>query len=170
MLGEKIEKALNEQINKELYSSYLYLSMAAYCEHRGLAGFANWFMVQYREENDHAMKIYNYINERGGRVRLEKIDRPDVEFKSPLDLFQKTLEHEKFVTDSINQLVKIAEEENDRATEIFLQWFVTEQVEEEANDNEIIDKLEMVGEKGNGLYIIDRELAGREYTKEIEED
>ena len=161
MLSEKIVEALNEQINKEIYSAYLYLSMSAYSEYIGLKGFANWFMVQYQEEMEHAMKIYRYINDHGAQVKLKAIEKPPAEFGSPIEMFEKTLEHEKFVTKSINDLVDLAIKENDHATQIFLQWFVTEQIEEEANDNEIIAKLKLVGKEGNGLFMIDKELGER---------
>ena len=170
MLSKKMEKALNEQINKEMYSAYLYMAMSADTTHKGLAGFANWFMVQYQEEMEHAMRIYNYINEQGGKVKLEAIEKPPSSFNDPLDMFKKTLEHEQFITKSIHELVSLARKENDYATEIFLQWFVTEQIEEEANDNEIIDKLEMIGNKGNGIYLIDRELAQRTFQSELPEE
>ncbi len=169
MLSKKMEKALNEQINKEMYSAYLYMAMSADTTYRGLDGFANWFMVQYHEEMEHATRIYNYINEQGGKVELQGIDQPPTKFKDPVDMFKKTLEHEQFITKSIHELVDLAKKENDYATEIFLQWFVTEQIEEEANDNEIIGKLEIVGNKGNGLYMIDRELAQRKFVSELDE-
>jgi ferritin len=164
MLNEKMTQALNGQINKEIYSAYLYLSMSAYSSFIGLKGFANWFMVQYHEEMEHAMKIYNYIDGQGEQVKLMAIEQPATEFDSALDMFEKTLEHEKFITKSINDLVDLAIEEKDHATNIFLQWFVTEQIEEEGNDNDIISKLKLVGEGGNGLFMIDRELASRVYT------
>jgi len=163
MLSEKMEDALNEQINKEMYSAYLYMAMSAHSTHIGLDGFANWFMVQYQEEMTHAMKIYDYINEQGGKVKLKAIKEPPSEFDSPLDMFEKTLEHEKFITKSINELMDLAIKENDHATQIFLHWFVTEQIEEEANDNEIIAKLKLVGD-GNGLFMLDKELAARVFT------
>jgi len=163
MLSEKMEEALNEQINKEMYSAYLYMAMSAHSKHMGLDGFANWFMVQYQEEMTHAMKIYDYINEQGGKVKLKAIKEPPSEFESPLDMFEKTLEHEKFITKSINELMDLAIKENDHATQIFLHWFVTEQIEEEANDNEIIAKLKLVGD-GNGLFMLDKELAARIFT------
>ena len=163
MLSEKMEEALNEQINKEMYSAYLYMAMSAHSKHIGLDGFANWFMVQYQEEMTHAMKIYDYINEQGGKVKLKAIKEPPSEFESPLDMFEKTLEHEKFITKSINELMDLAIKENDHATQIFLHWFVTEQIEEEANDNEIIAKLKLVGD-GNGLFMLDKELAARIFT------
>lgn len=170
MLDKKIEKALNEQINKEMYSAYLYMAMSADTTHKGLDGFANWFMVQYQEEMEHAMRIYNYIQEQGGKVILDEIEQPPSSFDDPLDMFKKTLEHEQFITKSIHDLVALARKENDYATEIFLQWFVTEQIEEEANDNEIIDKLKMVGNKGNGLYMVDRELAQRTFQSELPQE
>ncbi len=163
MLSKKMEKALNEQINKEMYSAYLYMSMSAYSTNIGLSGFANWFMVQYHEEMEHAMKIYNYINEQGGKVKLMVFDEPPSVFKGPMDMFQKTLKHEQFITKSINDLMDLAIKEKDHATQIFLQWFVTEQIEEEGNDNEIIDKLKLAGDKGNGLFMIDKELGARVY-------
>jgi len=156
--------ALNEQINKEIYSAYLYLSMSAHSTFVGLKGFANWFMVQYQEEMLHTMKIYDYINDQGGKVTLKDVAQPPTEFGSPLEMFEKTLEHEKFVTKRINNLFNLAIEEKDHASNIFLQWFVTEQIEEEANDNEIISKLKLVGKDGNGLFMIDRELAARVFT------
>jgi len=163
MLSKKIEKALNEQLNKEMYSAYLYMSMSAHSTSIGLSGFANWFMVQYHEEMEHAMKIYNYINEQGGKVKLMAIDEPPSVFKGPMDMFQKTLKHEQFITKSINDLMDLAIKEKDHATQIFLQWFVTEQIEEEGNDNEIINKLKLAGDKGNGLFMIDKELGARVY-------
>jgi ferritin len=156
--------ALNKQINKEIYSAYLYMSMSAYSQYTGLKGFANWFMVQYNEEMEHAMKIYTYVNDQGEQVKLMAIDEPPVEFDSPLDMFEKTLDHEKFITKSINELVDIAIAEKDHATVIFLQWFVTEQIEEEGNDNDIINQLKLVGDNGNGLIMLDRELGSRVFT------
>ena len=164
MLSEKMIDALNKQLNREIYSAYLYLSMSAYNAFRALKGFANWFTVQYQEEMTHAMKIYDYINDQGGRVKLMAVEQPPTEFGSPSEMFQKTLEHEKFVTKCINDLVDLAIREKDHATNIFLQWFVSEQIEEEANDNDIIAKLKLVGKEGNGLLMIDKELAARVFT------
>jgi ferritin len=164
MLSEKMQEALNTQLNKELYSAYLYMSMSAYSTYSGLKGFANWFMVQYQEEMVHAMKIYAYINDQSGQVKLRAIEQPATEFESPMDMFEKTLKHEKFITRSINELVDLAIAEKDHATNIFLQWFVTEQIEEEGNDNEIIARLKLVGEDGNGLLMLDKELATRVFT------
>ncbi len=161
MLSEKMRDALNTQINREIYSAYLYLSMSAYSTYIGLKGFANWFMVQYNEEMSHAMKLYDYVNNQGGQVKLMAIDEPPTAFESVLDMFEKTLTHEKKVTAYINELVDIAIEEHDHATGIFLQWFVTEQIEEEGNDNDIIARLKLIGEDGNGLLMLDKELAAR---------
>ncbi|MEA2087965.1 MAG: ferritin [Candidatus Caldatribacteriota bacterium] len=164
MLNEKMVKSINHQINRELYSAYLYISMASYADAEGLSGFANWYKIQAKEEEFHAEKMYNYVNQQGSRVLLEGIEQPPTEFSSIVDLFEKTLEHEKGVTAMINDLVKLAREENDYATESFLQWYVTEQVEEEASPTEIIQKLKFVGEDGRGLLMIDKDLAGRVFT------
>nr|WP_321498908.1 ferritin [uncultured Methanolobus sp.] len=164
MLSEKMVAALNGQINKEMYSAYLYMDMSAHCTHEGLDGFANWFMVQYQEEMTHAMKIYDYVNDQGGKVVLEAIEKPPESFGTPLEMFYATLEHEQFITRSIYDLVTLANEEKDYATQIFLQWFVTEQIEEEANDNELIAKLKLIGSDGNGLYMLDKELLTRVFT------
>ena len=164
MLSAKMAEALNKQVNKEMYSAYLYMSMSAYSAYIGLKGFANWFMVQYQEEMVHTMKIYDYINDQGGQVKLMAIEQPLTEFESPMDMFEKTLAHEKFITKSINELVDLAIAEKDHATNIFLQWYVTEQIEEEGNDNEIIARLKLVGEDGNGLLMVDKELAMRVFT------
>ncbi len=160
MLSEEMTAALNKQINKEMYSAYLYMSMSAHSSYIGLSGFANWFMVQYQEEMVHAMKIYDYLNEQGAKVALMAIEQPLTEFGSPMDMFEKTLQHEKFITRSINELVDLAITEKDHATHIFLQWYVTEQIEEEGNDNEIISKLKLAGD-GNGLFMIDKNLGAR---------
>lgn len=164
MLTKRVVEALNKQLNSEVYSAYLYLSMSAYSTFIGLKGFANWFMVQYQEEMTHAMKFYGYINDQGGQVKLMVIAEPPIEFGSPLDMFERTLKHERFVTKSINDLVDLAVEEKDHATNIFLQWFITEQIEEEANDNEIISKLKLVGKDGNGLFMLDKELGTRVFV------
>jgi ferritin len=161
MISKKMSKALTEQINKEMYSGYLYMAMSSYSGHLGLKGCAHWFMTQYKEEMEHARKMYNYLQDQGEHVHLLAIDKPQAVYASALDMFEKTLEHERVVTKSINALVDLAIKENDHATNIFLQWFVTEQVEEEAHASEIIDKLKMVGEKGHGLFMIDRMLGER---------
>jgi len=161
MLKDKIQKALNAQMNLELSSSYLYLSMAAYFESENLNGFAHWMKVQSGEEYGHAMKIYSYINQRNGRVNLSKIDTPQSEWKDASEIFSDTLKHEQKVTQAIDDIVDLAITEKDHATNTYLQWFVTEQVEEEATAINILDKIKMVGENRNGLFLLDRELGMR---------
>jgi ferritin len=138
--------------------------MAAYCYEMDLDGFANFFMVQTQEEHFHAMKMFNFVTDCDGRVILKKIDSPPVEFKSVTELFEKTLEHERFVTKSINELMDIAVKENDHASASFLKWFVDEQVEEESTDKKILSKLKLVEGNGYGLLMIDQELAARVFT------
>ena len=161
MLGEAVEEAMNEQIRNELFSAYQYLSMAAYCESENLPGFARWMRAQAREETEHAMKFYDFILERNGRVLLQGIDGPVVEFGSPLEVFERALEHEKEVTAMINDLYGLAVRENDYASQTFLQWFVTEQVEEEKNAGDVVETLKMVGDKSEALFLLDRELGQR---------
>jgi len=160
-MHDKMLKALNEQINAELYSGYMYLSMAAYFDDANLPGFAHWMRLQADEENEHAMKIFDFVLERGGRVQLTAIDTPPFEWDSPVAAFAATLEHEKHVTSLIHGLVDLAAELNDHATSNFLQWFVDEQVEEEASADEVLQQIKMVGDHGAGLLMIDRSLAGR---------
>ena len=161
MLSDKMEKAINEQIKNELYSSYLYLAMSAHCESENLPGFATWLKFQAQEELEHALKFYDYINERGGRVELHAIDKPPVEFDSPVAIFEEVLEHEKKVTAMINVLYELALEEKDYPSQIMLQWFIDEQVEEEASADEILQTLKMVGDKGQSLFMMDRQLGAR---------
>lgn len=153
---------LNNQLNKELYSAYLYLSMSAYLDARGLPGFAKWMKAQAKEELEHAMKFYEYINDRGGKVSLNSIPKPPSEWNSVKEVFEKALQHEKTVTESIWRLATIAEEEKDRATLAFLQWFINEQVEEEKTFTEILGKLELTGETPQTLLILDAKLGERE--------
>jgi ferritin len=160
-LSKKMQDALNEQIKEELYSSYLYLSMAAYCESINLPGFAHWMQVQSGEELEHAMKFFGHINDRGGRVILQALDQPAPEFGGPTDLFEKTLAHEQHITGRIHKLYALAVEENDYASLSMLQWFVDEQVEEEKSASEILEVLKMIGDKGQGLIMLDRQLASR---------
>jgi ferritin len=164
MLSEEMLKELNKQINAELYSAYIYLSMSAYFQSINLRGFANWMRVQTQEELTHAMKIYDYVNERGNRVVLKQVEEPPSEWSSTLAAFQQAYQHEQKVTGMINKLVNLAVEEGDHATNIFLQWFVSEQVEEEASADEIVQKLKLVGDDGGGIFMIDRELAQRRFT------
>ena len=168
MIGKKMEKAINEQINKEFYSAYLYLAMAAQCENLGLKGFGNWFRVQYTEELSHALKFFEYVNEQGGRVELAAIEQPPVEFKSPLAMFEQSYKHEQYVTQNIHGLVDLAVKEGDHATRSMLNWFVDEQVEEEANAQEIVMKLKMIGSSGSGILYLDGKLAKRKVGGEEE--
>lgn len=174
MLSKIMEDSLNEQINREMYSAYLYMSMSAYASQAGLKGFANWFMVQYHEEMLHAMKMYEFVNRRGGSVILKALPQPPATFASPLDMFQKTFEHEQYITKSINEWMDLAIAEKDHATQIFLQWYVTEQVEEENNDQEILAQLKVIGADAQGLMLLDKDLAARittvptEFSKGVE--
>jgi len=161
MLTEKMQKALNGQLNAELYSSYLYLSMNAYFKSVNLDGFANWMHYQAQEELEHSLKFYDFILQRAGTVQLQQIDAPPSEWSSPLAVFEATLEHEQKVTGLINGLVDVAHEERDHATNIFLQWFVSEQVEEEENVGGVLEQLKLMGDANGGLFMIDRELAKR---------
>lgn len=164
MLSDKIQGALNDQLNAELYSAYLYLSMAAYFHAVGLGGFAQWMRVQAQEELVHAMKFYDFIGERGGRVRLKAIEAPPTEWSSPLEAFKTALKHEEMVSGRINDLMNLALSERDHATQIFLQWFVTEQVEEEASVGEVVQRLKLLGDARQGLFMLDRELGQRTFT------
>ena len=161
MLSKTMHEALNEQINHEMSSAYLYLSMAAHFDAQNLSGFANWMHVQYKEENEHAMKFYRYIYDRDGTVTLKAIPQPPIKFTTPLEVFRQVLEHEKKVTALIHSLYALATKENDYATQAMLQWFLTEQVEEEKNATEIIKLLEMTGDSSMGLIMLDRKLAER---------
>lgn len=164
MLSKNIEIKLNEQVQKEFYSAYLYLSMSAYLKSRNLDGFANFFSVQAQEERDHALKIYDYINQAGGKVVLAKIDAPMSDYGSIEEVMKLSLEHEQFVTKSIHSIVDAALEEKDHSTYSFLQWFVIEQVEEEATADYNLKKLRIAGNDGRGILMIDAELAQRVYT------
>ena len=168
MLSDKMQAALNAQINAELYSSYLYLSMAAYFESQNLLGFANWMHKQSGEETVHGMKFYNYIINRRGRVLLSALDSPKTEWKSSLAVFEDSLKHEQKVTGLINKLMDLAIAESDHATISFLKWFVDEQVEEEANVDNVIQDLKRIGDAPEGLFMLDRELAGRKGEAETE--
>jgi ferritin len=157
-------EALNDQINAETYSAYLYLSMSAYCTVIGLKGAATWFFVQTQEEMTHAMRFYNYINSQGGHVVLKAIEKPPAQFKSLTDMYEAALKHEKYITGRINDLVNLARKEKDHATDVFLQWFVTEQIEEEQNDVDVLAKLKLGGKDGSALFMIDNELGTRTFT------
>ena len=164
MIGKKMEKALNEQVNAEMYSAYLYLSMESYFKSLNLNGFANWMRVQTQEEMTHAMKIYDYIIERGGRVLLKAIEGPKTEWESPLDVMKAVSKHEQKVTSLINKLVDLAIEEKDHATNGFLQWFVNEQVEEESSADELVQKLKLMENAPGGMFMLDKELSLRVFT------
>lgn len=160
-LSKKVEKAMNEQINKELFSEYLYLSMATYCFNENWEGFGNWFLVQAQEEHNHAMKFFKYIYERRGQVTLEKIEKPEAKWDSLLAVFEETLKHEEKVTQSIYNILELAQKENDHASVSFLKWFVDEQVEEEATADAILQKLKKINGNINGLFMLDAQLGQR---------
>jgi ferritin len=160
-LSKKMQDAINDQIREELASAYIYLSMAAYCESLNLPGFAHWMREQTKEETEHAMKFFEYVHDRGGRVTLQAIPQPPAEFKGPLGVFEKTLEHEKYITGCIHNLYAMAIDEKDFASTGLLQWYVDEQVEEEKNASTILEMLKMIGDHKQGLMMLDRQLAER---------
>jgi ferritin len=163
-MKKKMLKALNEQINAEMFSSYLYLSMESYFQSISLTGFAAWMRAQVQEEMMHAMKFYDFVNERGGKVTLEAIDKPESSWESPLAAFEAIQKHEEHVTSLINDLVDLAISEKDHATNNFLQWFVSEQVEEEASVGEVVEKLKLIKDNPSGLFMMDAELGKRVFT------
>lgn len=164
MVSKKLETAINKQINAELWSAYLYLSMSMHFANKGLPGFSNWFKVQFQEEQDHAHKFMNYLIAKGNKVELKPIDKVDTSWDTILHAFEETLKHEKVVTSLINDLVTIAKSENDYASENFLQWYVNEQVEEEETAQGMIDSLKLIGDNGFGIYTMDKELSTRSYA------
>jgi ferritin len=164
MLNEKMQKAIEEQINAELWSAYLYLSMSAYFERLNLPGFANWMKIQWQEEITHAIKFFDFVHERGGKIVLRPIAAVPSEWKNAADAYAETLKHENVVTSLINNLVNIAVEEKDHATNNMLQWYIAEQVEEEANAEKILGQLKLIGDNGYGLLMLDRELATRVFV------
>ena len=159
-----MEEAINQQINAELYSAYLYLSMSSYFKSVNLAGFANWMKIQAQEEVTHAMKFYDYLIERGGRATMLPIDAPKTTWSSPLSVFEETYKHEQKVTGLINNLMNLALAEKDHASVNMLQWFIDEQVEEESSADEIVQKLKLVGDRGSGLFMLDQQLGQRVFT------
>lgn len=167
MIKKSMEKAINKQINAELWSAYLYLSMASYFDSKSLSGFSNWMQAQAQEEINHAMRFYNHVVERGGQVKLSAIDEVPTKWNSPLHVFEETYKHEQKVTSLIENLVDLAEKEKDRASMNMLQWFIDEQVEEEDSADEIVQKLKLIGDSGNGLFMLDRELGQRQYNGDI---
>ena len=162
MLSKKLENAINKQINAELWSAYLYLSMSNHYTHEGLSGVANWFTLQFHEEQEHAMKFMEYMAARGSKVELQPIEKVDTSWSTLKEAFEETLAHEKVVTGLINDLVTLAREEKDYATENMLQWFISEQVEEEESVQEILDALNLIGDKGHAIYMFDKELGKRQ--------
>lgn len=164
MLSGKIAAALNDQISKEVFSSYLYMAMSMFFQDNDLSGAASWMRVQALEELTHAEKFMNYVNERDGRVVLEGIEKPQIKWETPVDAFKAALEHERFISASINNLVTLARQENDYMSDNFLQWFVAEQVEEEASASEVVRMFSLAGNAGGGLLMIDRELGSRTFN------
>jgi len=170
MIKNEIQDALNEQINEELYSAYIYQAMAAYFEAINLKGASNWMNIQAQEELSHVMRFYNYLFERGGRVHLKAVNEPPADWESPLHVFEAAYNHEVHITGRINALVSLALEHHDHATHNMLQWFVGEQVEEEATADEVVQKLKLVGNDGSGLFMIDQELGTRVFTPPAAQD
>jgi ferritin len=164
MISKKMTAAINEQINAELYSAYMYMAMSSHAQHKGLNGVANWFFVQAQEETTHALKFFHYVQEQGEHAVLKAIEQPPATYASLKAMVQATLKHEKAVTARINKLVDAARKEKDHATEIFLQWFVSEQVEEEASVSDVLARLDLIGEKGPGAFMLDKELGARTFT------
>lgn len=164
MIKKEVLEAINEQINAEAYSAYMYLSMAAYFEDMGLSGFANWMKVQFQEESAHSIKFFNYLTERGGRVSLKAIAQVPVDFNGVVDVFEKTLAHEMHVTSLINNLIDVSIKSSDHASQSFLKWFIDEQVEEEANVEKILQTLKLINGQGNGIFMMDRELGQRVFV------
>lgn len=167
MINEKLEKAFNDQINKELYSEYLYLSMQAYFERLNLKGFVKWMSVQVQEEHAHALGMFDYLNQRGGTVELEAIDKPETDWASPLAVFEQVLEHEEYVTSRINALMDVAEETKDRAAMSFLNWYLKEQVEEEDNVGNVLATLKLIGDDKKALLMLDKDLAARTFVQPV---
>jgi ferritin len=161
MISQRMQEAMNEQIKHETFSAYLYFAMAAYFHAKSLDGMAQWMKAQAQEEFGHALRFFNHINDRGGRIELQALEKPQADWDSPIAVFKAALEHEQFITGKINHLAQLADEENDRAAGIMLHWFVTEQVEEEDSVSKVIATLELVGESGHGILMADRELGTR---------
>ena len=161
MISKTMQAAINDQIKHEFYSSFLYLSMSASFEPRTLPGCAHWMRAQSQEEQEHALKFFDFLNDRGGSVELQALDQPPSEFQSPLDAFQQALDHERKVTSLIHRLYELALKEGDYATQAHLQWFITEQVEEEKNASQIIEQIKMTGGQASALFMLDRQLAAR---------
>ncbi len=166
MISQKMADALNEQANKEFFSSYLYLSMSAFFDSKNLGGMAQWMKMQSEEEYEHAMKFYEFILRVGGEVKLGAIEAPKTNWDNPLQIFEESLEHEKFISKSIHEIMDLAIEENNHPTKSFLQWFIDEQVEEEDSVGQIVENFRMIGDSKGGLFMLDRELGARSATEE----
>lgn len=164
MITKKLEEAINEQINFEFYSAYIYLAMSAWLNDQNMNGFSHWMQIQAREETFHAMKLFNYIHDRGGHVRLQSIKQPELEWKSFLDVFKHAHQHEQTVTSRFSNLTDLAMQERDHVTTVLLQWFITEQIEEEATVRNIVDQLSMIGESKDSIFMLDRELNQRQVS------
>ena len=167
MIDKKLEAAFNEQINKELYSEYLYLAMKVRFQEMNLQGFVNWFNVQVQEEHAHGMGMFDYLNERGGQIELKAIDKPEVKGSSILEIFEQVLEHEEYVTSCINHLADVADEVKDRAALNFLNWYLKEQVEEEANVGGLLATLKLIGDDKKALLMLDKDLAARTFVQPV---
>ena len=167
MINEKLQEAFNEQINKEFFSEYLYLAMKIYFQELNLQGFVNWFDVQVQEEHAHAMGMVNYLNDRGGKIELRAIDKPVVEGNSPLEVFEHVLRHEEYVTSRINHVMDVAEEVKDRAAMHLLDWYIKEQVEEEANVGGVLATLKLIGDDKKALLLLDKDLATRTFVAPV---
>lgn len=164
MISKKMTDSINDQINAELFSAYLYMAMSSYCQVSGLKGSAHWFFVQMQEEMTHAFRFYKYLTDQGQHGIMQAIDKPQAKFKSLKDMFEKTLAHEKTVTARINKLADLARKESDHATEVMLAWFIAEQVEEESTAAEVLQTVTLAGNDMSGLFMIDRELGARVFT------
>lgn len=167
MISSKLEQAFNDQINKEFYSAYLYLAMKTYFEEMNLKGFVNWFDIQVQEERAHGMGMYDYVHERGGKVELGAIDKPVVEGSTPLEIFEQVLKHEEFVTSRINALMDVADEVKDRAALSFLNWYLKEQVEEEASVGGVLQTLKLIGDDKKALLLLDKDLGTRVFNPPV---
>ena len=167
MINENLQNAFNDQINKELYSEYLYLAMKTYFLEQNLMGFVNWFDVQVQEEHAHAMGMYDYLNERGGEIELLTIDKPIFKGQTPLEIFEEVLKHEEYVTSRINALYDVAEETRDRAAMKFLDWYINEQVEEEASVGGVLATLKLIGDDKKALLLLDKDLATRTFVAPV---
>lgn len=164
MLSEKLQDAINDQLNFEFYSGYIYLAMSAWLSSKNLNGMANWMQVQYQEEQIHAMKFFDFIGDRDGQIKLKAIDQPQAEWKSVLDVFEAAYKHEQIVTGRISDLVELALNERDHVTNSLLQWFINEQIEEEASVRDMADQIRMAGNSSESIFMLDREMAQRVLT------